>query len=61
MKKFAVEFDETKRVSYDDEYAKYLITDFVNEAMTKRDRTVSIFLGRYGVSINISPLRDEEE
>ena len=65
MKKFekelAIELGGTQTLPYDDEYAKFLINDFVNDAMAKRDRSVSIYVGRFGVNIAVYPFKGEEE
>lgn len=51
---------ETKTMSHD-EFASYLLHDFIDEAMAKKDRTVSIYMGENGVSISLFPLEDNEE
>lgn len=36
------------------------IHKIIDEAMEKKDRTVSIFIGEAGMSVNVSPRTDEE-
>ena len=64
MKKFeedlTMELGETKTMNHD-EFTKYVMHDFIDKAMDKKDRSVSIYIGEHGVSISVYPLKDEEE
>ena len=35
------------------------VHDIINEAMKKKDRTVSIFVGKEGISVTIEPLEED--
>lgn len=55
-----VALGETQTMSHD-EFVKYVTQGFIDEAIDKKDRCVSIYLGKNGISISVYPLEDEEE